>query len=214
MAADAVTADKIAAGAVENAAIASGIAFAKLSQPEDAFDMNGQRITNVGAPTSASDAASKTYVDTVAPTVLSGAGAPDTPPSAEGDLYVDTDANILYVAQNTTAWAIVGRDVYKRTAVATTAYSVLASDDLVAVTSTATQATTLTLPTVSSLSARGSMKTITVVDEGGSAATNSITIVPSAGDTILGNSNGLELNADFNSVTLYCVAPTSWFVRA
>lgn len=127
-------------------------------------------------------------------------------------MYVDTTAKLLYMAQNTSAWAVVGRDAYKRRTVSSTTDTVLATDDLVAVTSTQTQATTLTLPAISTLASRGSMKTITVVDEGGGAATFEITVEPASGDTIVGNPSGISINGNYERVTLYSVAPSSWFI--
>ena len=146
------------------------------------------------------------------PSLSSGAGSPGSSPSAAGDMYVDTTAKLLYVAHNTSAWSVVGRDAYKRRVVSATTDDITADDDLVAVTSTQTQATTLTLPAVSTLSSRGSMKTVTIVDEGGGAGTHAITVEPAEGDTVNGNGGGININGGYERVTLYCVAPSSWFI--
>jgi hypothetical protein len=56
------------------------------------------------------DFTQKIYVDTVAPTVSSGSGAPGTTPTKIGDIYVDTSAPALYFSKGVASsadWIIV-----------------------------------------------------------------------------------------------------------
>lgn len=64
--------------------------------------MSNARITQVQNPIDSTDAATKQYVDTVAPTVQNGGQAPQTAPSKIGDMYIDTSTRTLYVATGTT----------------------------------------------------------------------------------------------------------------
>jgi hypothetical protein len=72
LAAAAVTNTKIEDGTIGTAKLSTSVTVSTLSSPSTALDMNTQKITNLGTPTAATDAATKDYVDTA------GGGIPAT----------------------------------------------------------------------------------------------------------------------------------------
>ena len=72
-------------------------------------------------------------------------------------------------------------------------------------------AITINLPQISSLTLSNKRMKFMVVDEGGVAGTNNITINASGEDTILG-SNGIILNADYNTLNFYNDSVDKWYV--
>lgn len=106
------------------------------------------------------------------------------------------------------AVVVQGPTAATRTAVTATPFSVLASHSLLGVTYTATAATTLNLPQISGLQ---TAQKFTIVDEGGNASTNNITVSAYAGDTIIGNSTYV-ISTDYSSITLYNNGGTGWFI--
>jgi len=67
LAANSVGASQITDGTIGNAEIApaAAIAMSKLAAPTGAFSFGGQKLTDLGTPTGAADAATKAYVDSV-----------------------------------------------------------------------------------------------------------------------------------------------------
>ena len=97
--------------------------------------------------------------------------------------------------------------VRNTTTVASATYDLLASDDIVLVTYTATGAvTSLTLPTAQVVAGR----TIVIKDVGGSAGTNNITIDTEASETIDGAAT-LALDSDYESATLVSDG-ANWYI--
>ena len=94
------------------------------------------------------------------------------------------------------------------TTVAAATYDLLVTDYILNVTYTGTGAvTSLTLPTAQVVSGRE----FTVVDGGGNASVNNITIDTEGAETIIGNATYV-INTDYNSVTLYSDG-INWFVK-
>lgn len=94
----------------------------------------------------------------------------------------------------------------KRTTVADTAYTILKSDHLVAVTSL-TAPRTLTLPAAASNARRH----LVVKDESGAAGTYAITIDGNGAETVDGAAN-VTIGANYGAVRLYCNG-TAWFTE-
>jgi hypothetical protein len=94
---------------------------------------------------------------------------------------------------------------FRRTTTATS-YTVLPTDALVSVTSTAA-ARTITLPAASAF---GNGQFVTIVDESGGASVNNITIARAGTDTING-ATSFVLNKNNSSVTLYSNGSNAWF---
>ena len=95
---------------------------------------------------------------------------------------------------------------YSRTAVATTTYTVLGTDNIIGVTYTATGAVSIILPTA--LMQAG--KAYHIVDEGGLAGTNNITISTEGAELISG-ANTAVINANYNAKNVYNNG-TDWFL--
>ena len=98
-----------------------------------------------------------------------------------------------------------GANIQNVTRVTTATYSILASDNIIHSTYSATGAVTITLPTAQLVSGR----IITIKDAGGLAGTNNITIATEGAEKIDGLDT-LVINNNYNSVTLYSDG-TNWF---
>lgn len=97
---------------------------------------------------------------------------------------------------------------YKRVIVNTNMYNITQSDDIIAVTSTTLGTVTLVLPLINTMFRK--RKKFTIVDEGGHAGANAITIMTSGSDTIFTGTSWM-LNGDFNAVQLYSNEIDKWF---
>lgn len=138
-------------------------------------------LKHLHSPSEAADAATKSYSDTQDASTLAAAKA-----------YTD---------------ASVGGGGIARTVVNVSSYTILGTDMIVAVTCTPTTAVSLTLPAAASAEAR----TYTIVDEGGAAQKNHITISCFAGDTICGATQVI-IRSNYNSLTLYHDTTSAWFI--
>ena len=95
---------------------------------------------------------------------------------------------------------------YTRTIVNTAIYNAKNDDDIVAVQYTPTGPVTIILPEITQKAQ------INIVDEGGSANVNNITIVPNGTNTILNQSSFSIVNA-YNGITIYNDEISNWFIR-
>jgi hypothetical protein len=107
---------------------------------------------------------------------------------------------------NTTTKEIQYQNLLTRTPVNTSTYTVLQTDILVGVTYTITGTVTITLPLASIFTNRP----LHIVDEGGNAQNNNITIVTTGGDTIVGQSSAL-INLNYMALGLYSNGTNAWF---
>jgi hypothetical protein len=136
--------------------------------------------------------------------------------TTEGIIELATTAEAQALTDSTRAVTpakagdILNSSIFKRTVVgAASKVLVEAETGIVGVTYTSTGAVAITLPDASSL-VNPSRTAYTIVDEGGLAGTNAITITPAAG-TINGAAN-LVLNENYNSASLYNNG-TNWFIK-
>lgn len=97
-------------------------------------------------------------------------------------------------------------NLYTRTEVNSNNYTLTTNDDIVSVLYTPTGPVNLTLPKIDG------KKQYTIVDEGGNAGNNSITISANVLDTIIGQ-NSYIINSNYNAVKIYNNETNSWFVR-
>lgn len=86
-------------------------------------------------------------------------------------------------------------------------YNVVETDYFIGVSYTATGSVNINLPQISSVG----KTTFTIVDTGGNASVNNITVNPFAGDTIIGTTS-VVINADYNSIVIINNGITGWFV--
>jgi hypothetical protein len=110
----------------------------------------------------------------------------------------------------TLSFVDINLDNYIRTEVNVSSYTILDTDYIIGVLYSNTGVCTLTLPQISSIT--GNKKLYTIVDEGGNAAANNITITTTGGDTIIGGSI-LVINGNYNSINIYSDGVSGWFVR-
>ena len=111
-----------------------------------------------------------------------------------------------------TGWTLIGSGAntgvsLTPTVVAAATYTTLAADELLSVTYTATGAVTITLIAAATA---GAGATLYVVDTGGTALTNNITIDGNASETISGATT-FVIEGNYNGVTLWCDG-SNWFV--
>jgi hypothetical protein len=97
-----------------------------------------------------------------------------------------------------------------RVEVNTPTYTLTGLDRIVAVLYTQTGSPTLTLPLASSVSSSSSPAFVNIVDEGGNASENAITIVPSGGDRISG-STSVTLHVSHSALSLYANG-ANWYI--
>lgn len=107
---------------------------------------------------------------------------------------------------------------YRRRVVNTSANTLNnTTDELIGVRSTPNTAVTITLPRISLLPRSDKQKTFTIVDEGGNAQNNNITIVCNTNDTILGTSSTV-IDVQYGSMRFYSVSVNAtsgqWFCAA
>jgi hypothetical protein len=88
-----------------------------------------------------------------------------------------------------------------------TSYTVQLTDTLLGVTGTSSTSVDITLPTASNYV----NALLRVVDEGGNATVNNITISPQEGE-LIGGGASYVINVSYGSVTLYSNGLGVWFV--
>lgn len=132
---------------------------------------------------------------------------------------LDVSGNTNFTGSTTVTTPFVS--TYRRRAITTNlTLNGASTEDLIAVTNTATQRT-ITLPEINTLNYTNKYKAFTIVDESGGAGTNQITITAGGSDQILGNSTS-NITSDWGSIRLYSVpnAPDlaanvgRWFIAA
>jgi hypothetical protein len=121
-------------------------------------------------------------------------------PSTKTNKLYSVSGSLKYNGQK-----LVTRENYTITNVNASTYTVLLTDDIVAVQYTATGAVTITLPNITTF------VKITIIDEAGNAQANNITINADATDTINGQTS-LLLNTNYASVTLFNNGGSKWFI--
>lgn len=119
--------------------------------------------------------------------------------------------DILMTNSSTTSWEKPGR--FFRTEVNSSTYSIQESDRIIGVIYTTSGAVSLDLPSIISGYAK-----ITIVDEGGMAKTNNITInpYPFSGNKIMGQ-DSYVINSNYGSVSLYHngnFGDPNWFIES
>lgn len=136
----------------------------------------------------------------------SGTTAPAVP-AGFTRIFFDTDTESLSYSNTIVGGPVIpGSSDYKRTIVNAATYTILSSDDIISVTYTVTGTCTLTLPNITQ------KKIYTIIDEGGNAATNNITINADGSDTIVGTSS-LVINGNYGSVVIYNDDISSWYLK-
>ena len=147
------------------------------------------------------------------PQTTSSAADPTDAPRAMGDFHVNTVTQVLWVAVSASKWAIVSNHAaFRRVDLTTTPYAVVDGDTWVGV--NLDERVTITLPPIADIDNAGKQMRITIADEGGFAGGNTITILPSGTDEIVGQVY-LAIDTDFGSFALVstaAVTPHQWMV--
>lgn len=100
---------------------------------------------------------------------------------------------------------------YKRTVVTLSPYSVLQSDDIIAVYPLSVTIQ-INLPQISGLTTPNKYKRYSIVDEGGNSGNNAIYVVAFTGNTIIGDTS-VAINQNYNSINVYTDGVGSWFLN-
>lgn len=140
-------------------------------------------------------------------------GTPNgNPITVGGDLSWDESDNTLYLHTGNGTWIPI-IDVtytYKRIDIYTN-YTVLQTDDIIAVQNSTTSPLTVTLPKISNLTTPNKYKKYRIVDEGGNAGEYQIIVQCSDSDTINGE-DSIAINQNYNSITIYSDGSDKWFL--
>jgi hypothetical protein len=146
--------------------------------------------------------------------VTGNVNAPKIVGNLDGDICDDTTVfGTLTATANVVAQKLVGNlfggICYNTTVVSAASYSVNANDDFIFVDRTTTGTATITLPVISTLP--NLRKIYHIVDSGGNASTNNITINRSGGDTINGETSAL-IDLDNNSISVVADLGSRWII--
>lgn len=104
---------------------------------------------------------------------------------------------------------VINPQIFQRTEADTEVYLLGQSEHILGVTRTTVGTSKVVLPPTSSLTGG---RTYYIVDEGGNANTNNITIWATGADTILGTSS-LVMNVNYMSVGVYTNGSGGWFAH-
>jgi hypothetical protein len=97
--------------------------------------------------------------------------------------------------------------IFTRTEVNSSTYSVQLGDSLLGVIYTPSGTVSISLPAASTYI----NKVLTIVDEGGSAGSNNITITPGGGNNIAGQGS-ISITTNYGSLNLYSNGSNAWFM--
>ena len=125
-----------------------------------------------------------------------------------------TDPLIMSATLDFTISAVLSSTIkYSRSAVTDTEspYAILSTDEIVGV-DTTSGVVTVTLPQISTIGGGDNYKKYFIIDEGGNASANNITIATTGGDTINGNAGPLIISTDNNSYSLYSDGTSNWII--
>ncbi len=97
-----------------------------------------------------------------------------------------------------------------RTVVNSSTYTIGNSDLIIGVTYTSTGSVTITLPAVSNSNAG---RLLHIVDEGGNAGINNITInVNNSGTETINGNTSASITSNYSSISIYNNGSTKWFI--
>jgi len=161
------------------------------------IDMSGNTIINVGTGSGIGQlVATNTTNNTGSVTVHS-------------DVTNSGSGIIMSSAERTKLASLTGSDSYVLTNVSGATYTALTTDGILLVDRTSSGICTITLPQISALT--DNKKRLTIIDSGGNAVLNNITINRGGSDTI-NNETSILINNNYNSLTLISDAASMWLV--
>lgn len=147
--------------------------------------------------------------------------APGNPANGQGRLYKKTGSAGLYWKPNlagseydlTSGGGGGGSSTYTRTSVTNimSPYTVLISDEIVGIDTTGGMVTVI-LPQISSIGGDNNYKRFYIVDEGGNASSNNITVNTTGGDTINKQVSPMLINVSHTSISLYNNGINNWVI--
>jgi|694.fasta_scaffold01586_2 hypothetical protein len=162
----------------------------------ESVSFNGQDVSNLGTIS---------LKDSTTNSINIKASSSVTPYTLTLPPSVGLDQQVLRTdASGVLTWAYYG---YGRIEVTGTSYTAGSTDDIIGVVTVSTPSTpvTVTLPVISGY------KQYHIIDEGGYASINTITINPGSGNTINGLSS-TTITADYNSLSIYNNGSSQWFI--
>lgn len=146
---------------------------------------------------------------------LGDMAAPTNPAAGEGRLYKKTGNDGVFWKPDATGLEIdlTTAPQYNRVAVtnAESPYAVLPADEIVGV-DTTTAAVTVTLPQISAIGGGNNYRKYYIVDEGGNATVNNITVATTGGNTINKNASPMIMAVGHMSITLYSDGASNWVI--
>ena len=149
-------------------------------------------------------------LDSLIYVTFSDVAAPAAPGAGLGRIYKLTGTDTLSWAPDAAGEIRVISEPsrnYRYLQLNAATYSLLITDEVIGVIYTVIGDVTITLPLISSVG----KKRYEIVDEGGNAKKNNITIVRSGSDTIL-NDTSIQIRNNYNSLTFYNDGTANWYI--
>jgi len=149
------------------------------------------------------------------PLIIKNISAPGNAVDGQGSLYKKTGNDGLFWKPDAAGVEIdlTTAPQYVRTAITSnqSPYTILATDEIVGI-DTSAGPVIVTLPRINTIEGSNNYRKYYIVDEGGHSSINNITVITSGIDTINKNNNGLTVNVDHMSVTLYNDGTSNWII--
>jgi hypothetical protein len=144
--------------------------------------------------------------------VIADNSEPNNPADGFGAMYKKTGNDGLFWKPDSSGVEVdlTTAPQYVRTPT-TISYAVLATDEIIGV-DTTNNAVSITLPQISTIGGTTNYRKYYIVDEGGNANVNNITLATTGGDTINKNASPLLIDVEHTSITLYNNGVSNWII--
>jgi hypothetical protein len=172
------------------------------------IDNGASAITTTGSVSSGSLSVTGTS-NLIGVTTMGTGGTNYTLPITRG-----TDTQVLITnGSGVVSWGNAGAvPVYTRTVVSAVGpYFILVTDEIIGI-DTSSNVVTVTLPQITSLGTTNNYKKYNIVDEGGNATNNNITLATTGGDTINKAASPLLISNNNDAISLYSDGSSNWVI--
>ncbi len=163
--------------------------------------LTGLNNVNLSGSVILEETGSGNTVSVTTPASVTSSYSVSLPPAQGGNntVLVNNGAGVL-------TWNLISQS-YNYTTVNTATYSILTTDEVLAVDRSTTGTCTLTLPAIGGIGT----KKYFIIDTGGNANEFNITIDTTGGDTIIGDTE-IVISENYNAVSLLNDGVSEWFI--